>query len=66
MSKLRKNYPDPLLFAKTHGADACRLYFCNSPLSRGWGEPIRFSGEGAKTTMTDILLPWFNSYRYCI
>lgn len=34
MSKSKKNYPDPLDIAKNYGADACRLYLCNSPVVR--------------------------------
>ena len=32
MSKRLKNYPDPALVVKTHGADALRLYLINSPV----------------------------------
>jgi isoleucyl-tRNA synthetase len=41
MSKSKKNYPDPMLIAHTFGADACRLYLCNSPVVRA--EPLKFS-----------------------
>jgi isoleucyl-tRNA synthetase len=34
MSKSKKNYPDPMEIAKNYGADACRLYLCNSPVVR--------------------------------
>ena len=34
MSKSKKNYPDPMLIAENYGADACRLYLCNSPVMR--------------------------------
>ena len=64
MSKSKKNYSDPLAIAHAHGADACRLYLCNSPLVRA--EPLRFSAEGVKHIVRDIFLPWFNSYRFCI
>ena len=64
MSKSKKNYPDPLWIAKAHGADACRLYLCNSPLVRA--EPLKFSGDGVKAIVRDIFLPWFNSYRFCV
>jgi isoleucyl-tRNA synthetase len=46
MSKSKRNYPDPLLIARTIGADACRLYLCNSPVVRA--EPVRFSEEGVR------------------
>jgi isoleucyl-tRNA synthetase len=32
MSKRLKNYPEPTLVADRHGADAVRLYLCNSPV----------------------------------
>lgn len=40
MSKSKKNYPDPSLIADNYGADACRLYLCNSPVVRA--EPLKF------------------------
>ena len=64
MSKSKKNYPDPLLIANTYGADACRLYLCDSPVVRA--EPLRFSGDGVQSIVRDIFLPWFNAYRFCI
>jgi len=64
MSKSKKNYPDPLLIADTFGADACRLYLCNSPVVRA--ETLKFKEEGVKNIVRDIFLPWFNAYRFCI
>ena len=64
MSKSKKNYPDPLLIANNYGADACRLYLCNSPVVRA--ESLRFSESGVKDIVRDIFLPWFNAYRFCI
>jgi len=40
MSKSKRNYPDPTEVANEHGADACRLYLCNSPVVRA--EPLKF------------------------
>jgi isoleucyl-tRNA synthetase len=34
MSKRLKNYPEPTLLSKRYGADAVRLYLCNSPVVR--------------------------------
>lgn len=34
MSKSKQNYPDPMAVAKAYGADATRLYLCNSPVVR--------------------------------
>jgi len=64
MSKSKKNYPDPLLIADTFGADACRLYLCNSPVVRA--ETLKFSKDGVQNIVRDIFLPWFNAYRFCI
>jgi len=64
MSKSKKNYPDPLLIADTFGADACRLYLCNSPVVRA--ETLKFSKDGVQAIVRDIFLPWFNAYRFCI
>ena len=64
MSKSKKNYPDPLLVANNYGADACRLYLCNSPVVRA--ESLRFAESGVKDIVRDIFLPWFNAYRFCI
>ena len=64
MSKSKKNYPDPLAVATTYGADACRLYLCNSPVVRA--EPLQFKEAGVKACVRDIFLPWFNSYRFLI
>ena len=64
MSKSKKNYPDPMFIAHQFGADACRLYLCNSPVVRA--EPLKFSSEGVKGIVRDVFLPWFNAYRFLI
>jgi isoleucyl-tRNA synthetase len=64
MSKSKKNYPDPLFIAHQFGADACRLYLCNSPVVRA--EPFKFSADGVKSIIRDVFLPWFNAYRFLI
>lgn len=64
MSKSKKNYPDPLWVAEQYGADACRLYLCNSPVVRA--EPLKFQGEGVRGIVREIFLPWFNAYRFMI
>lgn len=50
--------------AEQFGADATRLYLCNSPVVRA--EPLKFSADGVKTIVRDIFLPWFNAYRFLI
>lgn len=64
MSKSKKNFPDPMLIAHNFGADACRLYLCNSPVVRA--EPLKFQEEGVKSIVRDVFLPWFNAYRFLI
>ena len=64
MSKSKKNYPDPTYIADQYGADACRLYLCNSPVVRA--EPLKFAQEGVRSVVRDIFLPWFNAYRFMI
>jgi len=64
MSKSKKNYPDPLYIAQQYGADACRLYLCNSPVVRA--ESLQFKEQGVKAVVREIFLPWFNAYRFLI
>ena len=64
MSKSKRNYPDPMEIARNQGADACRLYLCNSPVVRA--ESLRFNEAGVKSVVRDIFLPWYNAYRFLI
>ena len=64
MSKSKRNYPDPVLVAKTHGADACRLYLCSSPVVRA--EPLQFKELGVRGVVREVFLPWYNAYRFLI
>lgn len=64
MSKRLKNYPDPTLIINTYGADSLRMYLINSPVVRG--ENLRFKEEGVKGIIRDMLLPWFNAYRFLV
>ena len=41
MSKSKKNYPDPMLVFDSLGADAVRLYLCNSGVVKA--EDLNFS-----------------------
>jgi len=62
MSKRLKNYPDPNLVINSHGADALRLYLINSPVVKG--ETLKFTESGVRGILRDVLLPWFNAYRF--
>lgn len=64
MSKRLKNYPDPNDIVADHGADAVRMYMCNSPVVRA--EPLRFKEDGVKGVVKDVFLPWYNVYRFLI
>ena len=64
MSKSKQNFPDPMLIASNYGADACRLYLCNSPVVRA--ESLQFKEAGVKGIVREIFLPWFNAYRFLI
>ena len=41
-----------------------RLYLINSPVVRA--ENLRFKEEGVRDVLKDVLLPWFNAYRFFI
>jgi isoleucyl-tRNA synthetase len=62
MSKRLQNYPDPMEVVGKHGADALRLYLINSPVVRA--EPLRFREEGVQGVVREVLLPWYNAYRF--
>ena len=62
MSKRLKNYPDPTLVVDEHGADALRLYLINSPVVKG--ETLKFSKEGVKGVLREVMIPWFNAYNF--
>jgi len=64
MSKRLKNYPDPMDMIENFGADALRLYLINSPVVRG--EPLRFKETGVKDIVRDVMLPWYNAFRFFI
>ncbi len=64
MSKRLKNYPDPALMLNTYGADAIRLYMIYSPVVRA--ENLKFSENGVKQLMRDLLIPWWNAYSFFV
>ncbi|KAJ8973311.1 hypothetical protein NQ317_019182, partial [Molorchus minor] len=45
-----------------YGADALRLYLINSPVVRA--ENLRFKEEGVRDIIKDVLLPWYNAFRF--
>jgi isoleucyl-tRNA synthetase len=64
MSKRLKNYPDPSKLIDTYGADALRLYMIYSPVVRA--ENLRFSENGVKQILRDLLIPWWNAYSFFV
>ena len=64
MSKRLKNYPDPSKMLDTYGADAIRLYMIYSPVVRA--ENLKFSENGVKQLMRDILIPLWNAYSFFV
>ncbi|KAH3881227.1 isoleucine--tRNA ligase, cytoplasmic-like isoform X1 [Dreissena polymorpha] len=62
MSKRKKNYPDPMEVVNKYGADALRLYLCNSPAVRA--DSLKFKEEGVRDVLKDVFLPWYNAYRF--
>jgi len=64
MSKRLRNYPDPQTIVEAHGADAVRMYMCNSQVVRA--EPLRFKEEGVRDVVKDVFLPWYNAYRFLV
>eukprot|EP01022_Parablepharisma_sp_SALTPOND_P024585 TRINITY_DN548_c0_g1_i2.p1 TRINITY_DN548_c0_g1~~TRINITY_DN548_c0_g1_i2.p1 ORF type:complete len:1066 (-),score=166.42 TRINITY_DN548_c0_g1_i2:6868-10065(-) len=64
MSKHLHNYTDPVELADKTGADAIRLYMINSPVVKAEG--LKFSNKGVEAVVRDVLLPWYNAYRFLI
>ena len=64
MSKRLKNYPDPNLMLNTYGADAIRLYMIYSPVVKA--ESLKFSENGVKQLVRDLLIPWWNAYSFFV
>lgn len=58
MSKRAKNYPDPTEVLLEYGADACRMYICNSPVIHGENLPFSVSHLDK---IKNRFAPWFNS-----
>lgn len=50
--------------ANKTGADAIRLYMINSPVVKA--DSLKFSNKGVDSIVKEVLLHWFNSYRYLI
>ncbi|MCY4644034.1 MAG: isoleucine--tRNA ligase [Bacteriovoracales bacterium] len=62
MSKSLRNYTPPDALMERHGADALRLYLINSPLVKG--ETQCFSDKGLMEMTRQVLLPWYNAFKF--
>lgn len=62
MSKRKKNYPDSTEVMASYSADALRLYLITSPAVRA--ENLKFREEGVKDVLKDVIIPWYNAYRF--
>ncbi|CAL5977750.1 Isoleucyl-tRNA_synthetase [Hexamita inflata] len=62
MSKRLRNYPPVENIIDQYGADAMRMYLCQSPAVRA--QEVRFSPDGVKEVIKTVFLPWFNSHRF--
>ncbi|ASQ29553.1 isoleucine--tRNA ligase [Borrelia miyamotoi] len=64
MSKSLRNYTDPMEVINTFGADALRLYLVMSPVVRG--EDLKYSDDGVKDVLKNIIIPIWNAYSFFI
>lgn len=62
MSKRKKNYPDATEIMSKYGSDALRLYLITSPAVRA--ENLKFKEEGVKDILKDVIIPWYNAFRF--
>ena len=64
MSKSKRNYPDPNELINRTGADAIRLFMINSAALKA--EDLRFSEEGVKGIVKQVMLPLWNAVSFFI
>ena len=64
MSKSKKNYPDPNELIDRVGADAIRLFLINSAALKA--EDLRFSEEGVKGIVKQVMLPLWNAVSFFV
>lgn len=64
MSKSLRNYPDPNELIGRTGADAIRLFMINSAALKA--EDLRFSEEGVKNIVKQVMLPLWNAVSFFI
>lgn len=64
MSKSLKNYTDPVKVIDMFGADALRLFLLHSQVVKA--EDLKFSDDGVRDVLKDILIPFWNSYSFFV
>lgn len=64
MSKSLRNYTDPEKVLNKFGADALRLFLMNSSVVRA--EDLKYSDEGVKEVLKNIIIPLWNSYSFFV
>lgn len=64
MSKSLKNYSDPVDIINQFGADALRLFLLHSQVVKA--EDLKFSDDGVRDVLKDILIPFWNSYSFFV
>ena len=64
MSKSLKNYTDPVEAINRFGADALRLFLIHSQVVKA--DDLRYSDEGVREVIKNIILPLWNSYSFFV
>ncbi|MBN1799580.1 MAG: isoleucine--tRNA ligase [Spirochaetales bacterium] len=64
MSKSERNFTDPMKVIHDFGADALRLYLMHSAVVKA--EDLRFSDDGVKEVLKNIIIPLWNSYSFFV
>ena len=64
MSKSLRNYTDPVEAINKFGADALRLFLIHSAVVKA--DDLRYSDEGVRDVIKNIILPLWNSSSFCV
>lgn len=64
MSKSLRNFSDPIDVINNFGADALRLFLMNSSVVRA--QDLKFTDDGVKDALKNIIIPLWNSYSFFI
>lgn len=64
MSKSLRNYTDPNEVINKFGADALRLFLMTSSVVKA--EEVKYSDDGVKEILRDIILPLWNAYSFFV